>query len=145
MESEIRTSDHDRSNFERFWSLFIFHVFVIFCFSLMTNSKTVKPEKRDWCLPSARKGVLRRGVWDVMSYAQPFLDKRIPGLRGWWQPPQDQGSSLLSRKGKWQGAARGWTGRGSTRVFPIFLCILSLVLKFRGKKPLINSNNFSFE
>lgn len=22
------------------------------------------------------------GVWDHMSYAQPFLDKRIPGLRG---------------------------------------------------------------
>lgn len=83
----------------RFWNLYIFHVFVISCFSVMANSKTVNPER------TAKKGIVRGRAWDIMSYSTAILGREDVQKRG------GDGSYLRERKADcWPAVKKEVTG-----------------------------------
>lgn len=81
--NEIRNSGqgHAWNDFERFWILCIFSVFVIYFFN-MTNSKPVKPEKRACCFfQRSKEGGSKGGQrGKLCSAPQPFLENRMSGI-----------------------------------------------------------------
>lgn len=147
MESELWTGDHSWNGVERFWNLCIFHVFVIFCFSLVTNSKIVKQEKRACCLfQGTKEGGSEKG--SMGHYVLLQEDSRIEWVVAATSGKGKQSTRPAVKKRKWWSSHGPGEGPEAGRrkfyrgPFSLSICFIFGV-KFRKKKSLINSTNFS--